>query len=186
MRLRRDDGFGLVELLMAMTILNVAILAVVAAFSSGMVSLRRAGKLATAAAIADTQMELYRGLTYDAIYLDTTSYNGADATYKGDLALSGSPAPTPVTAACAGVPPACNPSRSVTGPDRRSYRVDSYIVSDVVKNQSGTAISRTQKRVTVVVRDGANVAGPALARVTSTFDCATGQTATQSVSCPTS
>ena len=34
-RLRREAGFGLVELLMAMTILNIGILAVVGAFNSG-------------------------------------------------------------------------------------------------------------------------------------------------------
>lgn len=42
-RLRQEAGFGLLELLMAMTILNIGILAVVGAFNSGAVALRRAG-----------------------------------------------------------------------------------------------------------------------------------------------
>ena len=40
--LRRDGGFGLVELLIAMAMLNIGLLAVVAAFSSGIVSINRA------------------------------------------------------------------------------------------------------------------------------------------------
>ena len=36
-RLRQEAGFGLLELLMAMTILNIGILAVVGAFNSGAV-----------------------------------------------------------------------------------------------------------------------------------------------------
>ena len=39
LRLRSEKGFGLLELLMAMTILNVGILAIVAAFNSGALAL---------------------------------------------------------------------------------------------------------------------------------------------------
>ncbi len=170
-----------------MTTLNIALLALVASLNAGILSLRRAGKLATAASIADTQMELYRAVTYDQIYLDTASYNAADATYKGDSALAGSPAPTVVTATCAGVPAVCNPSRLVTGPDSRSYRLDTYIVQDAPKNAQGTAIGRTQKRITVVVRDPGTLTRKPFARVVSTFDCATGQTQTDPpITCPTS
>src|SRR5207302_3552945 len=63
-RLRQEGGFGLIELLMAMTILNVGVLATVAAFNSGIVTLRRSGMISTAAVLADKQMELYRSLTY--------------------------------------------------------------------------------------------------------------------------
>ena len=72
-RLRQEAGFGLLELLMAMTILNVGILAVVAAFNSGIVALRRSGSISTATVLADKQMELYRALTYGSIALDPTS-----------------------------------------------------------------------------------------------------------------
>jgi type II secretory pathway pseudopilin PulG len=58
--LRQEAGFGLVELLMAMTILNVGILAVVAGFNSGIVALRRSGAISTGTVLADKQMELYR------------------------------------------------------------------------------------------------------------------------------
>ena len=182
-----ERGFGLVELLIAMTILNVGILAIVAAFNSGIISLQRAGTLSTAAALADTQMELYRAATYDAIYLDTSSYEAADPTYKGDRAHEGTPTPTVVTGTCAGLPPHCMPSREVVGPDRRRHRIDTYIVTEIARDAAGTQIGRTEKKVTVVVRDGVNVSRAPFARQTSTFDCATGQTATgTAVACPTS
>ena len=41
-RARDESGFGLLELLMAMVMLNVGILAIVAAFSSGNAALARA------------------------------------------------------------------------------------------------------------------------------------------------
>ena len=73
LRLRSERGFGLIELLMAMVMLNIGILAIVAAFQSGMIALNRASKISTASALADSQMELYRAITYSAISLDSTS-----------------------------------------------------------------------------------------------------------------
>jgi Tfp pilus assembly protein PilV len=58
LRLRSERGFGLIELLMAMVMLNIGILAIVAAFNSGMFALNRASKISTASALADSQMEL--------------------------------------------------------------------------------------------------------------------------------
>jgi Tfp pilus assembly protein PilV len=83
-RLRSQDGFGLIELLMAMVMLNIGILAVVAAYQTGMFALNRASKISTASALADQQMELYRALTYSAIALDTTSLASVDNTYTCD------------------------------------------------------------------------------------------------------
>ena len=63
-RLRRrtaaDDGFGLIELLIAMTMLAIAVGALLTVFASSAVSLRRAGQKGTALTLADTQMEKYR------------------------------------------------------------------------------------------------------------------------------
>src|SRR4051794_16189267 len=68
-----EEGFGLIELLIAMVVLQIALLAIVGAFSAGAVGLARASRLNTAAVLADTQMELYRAMPYDAIGLDTAS-----------------------------------------------------------------------------------------------------------------
>jgi type II secretory pathway pseudopilin PulG len=162
----RQDGFGLIELLVSMTILNVGILALVAAFQSGAFALQRASKLSSAAAIADIQMERYRALTYPAIALDATTFDAdrADEVYSGDAAYSDSQ----VTTTCTGVPDECRPIRTLTGPDGKNYRIDTYIVSDSVSD------SRIFKRVTIVVRDANVLTGTPLARIASTFDESTG------------
>ena len=85
-RLSAEQGFGLIELLMAMVMLNVGILAIVGAFNSGIFALNRASRVTTASALADSQMELYRALTYSVIALDSNSVTAADNTYKCDTA----------------------------------------------------------------------------------------------------
>src|SRR4051794_7057797 len=128
-RLRKQEGFGLVELLMAMTVLNVGILAIVAAFNSGIVAINRSSRISTASALADQQMELYRGLPYTSIALDPSTIS-AVAPYNTDSAYSA----TQVTATCVPVTAQCNASRVLDGtttpasPDRKKYRVDTYVV----------------------------------------------------------
>jgi type II secretory pathway pseudopilin PulG len=165
-RLRSEDGFGLLELLISITILNIGILALVAAFNSGALALQRASQVSTAAAVAETQMELYRGLKYSSISLDTAS----KATAAGNSVYAGDPAynATQVTATCSGspIPDSCNAMRTTTGPDGKSYRVDTYIVNETPPN------GRVVKRVTVVVRRG--TAARPLARLVSLFDESTG------------
>jgi Tfp pilus assembly protein PilV len=84
-RLRSEGGFGLIELLMAMVMLNVGILAIVASYNAGIISLKRASKLSTAATLADAQMEQYRALTWAAIALDPSTIP-ATAPYTTDAA----------------------------------------------------------------------------------------------------
>jgi prepilin-type N-terminal cleavage/methylation domain-containing protein len=50
----------LIELLIAMVVLSIGIAALVAGFSSGVVSINRARVTSTAGTLADQQMELYR------------------------------------------------------------------------------------------------------------------------------
>jgi type II secretory pathway pseudopilin PulG len=173
MRLRSEHGFGLIELLMAMVMLNIGVLAIVAAFNSSMFALNRASRISTAAAVADAQMELYRALVYNSIALDSTSLGTVDNTYKCDSALGAScpnSTSSEVTTTCTGspVPNECNPSRSLTGADRKPYRVDTYITS--VTPSGGRAL----KLVTVVVRNANVLSSRPLARVSSTFDQSTG------------
>jgi type II secretory pathway pseudopilin PulG len=153
----------LIELLMAMTMLNIGLLAVVAAFSSGIVSLNRASRITTAAVLADGQMELYRALTYNAIRLDTSSIPSG-APYTTDTAYSATQVTTPT---CPGPPDECNASRQTTGADGKSYLIQTFIV-----NTTPTG-GRQIKKVTVVVRDYTNQA-LMFARQVSTFDPSTG------------
>ena len=180
-RLRNQAGFGLIELLMAMTMLNIGILALVAAFNAGAVALRRADLVSNASTLADTQMEMFRGLKYTSIVQDTTEWNSAvaDASWTADSVYQNN-MKAPITApkalvgtvtggVCVGTPaPAsCDPSRIVTGADNRSYRIDTYLYYD--QPTGGQQL----KVVTVVVRNAA-LTGRSLARLTSTFDATTG------------
>jgi Tfp pilus assembly protein PilV len=165
-RLRTNDGFGLVELLVALLVLNIGLLALLAAFVNGSTAIRRAGRIATASTLLDTQMELYRALTYGAIALDPSSIP-ATSPYTTDSAYNASQ----VTATCSGAVssnPQCNASQTVTGPDRVSYRIDTYIV------YSTPSSGRQLKHVTVVARDPSNVSSRPLARLSTSFDQATG------------
>ncbi len=155
-RVRGQQGFALIEMLAAIVIINVGLLAILLALNSGMVTLRKSAESSTASAVADRQLERYRALAFAAIYLDTTSLAATDSTYQTDSAYSASQ----VTQTCAPLAAACTPSQTVTGPDGRSYRVDTYIV------WTTPAGGAPVKQVTVVVRrqGSANV----LARVVST------------------
>lgn len=178
--MRSEEGFGLIEVLVAIVMLNVGILALVATFQTGAVALRRASHISTASSLADQQMERYRGLQYANIGFDSGQIAGLDNTYKCDSALGGS-CPNAVTTcnatgnACSdGTVPAfscgaafqCLPTQTVSGtnaPDHYSYRIDTYITYLTPTN------GRQLKQVTVVVRDGNNNV-TTFARESSTFD----------------
>ena len=175
-RLRTQEGFGLIELLISMVMLNVGILAIVAAFNSGAVALKHAGEVSTASVIADKQMELYRALRYTEIALDSTAVSNAntETNYQCESANRVDPAgtcgganlQTQQVTTCATLTPQCNPRQTVTGPDQRPYRVDTYVVSQTPPS------GRPVKLVTIVVRRGADLR--ALTRVSSSFDESSG------------
>ena len=173
-RAGEEDGFRLIELVIAMVMLNVGILAIVAAFSSGNSALARANRISTAGALANKQMEVYRGIKYDNIVFTTTEWNSAiaNSTYTNDTvyqqnmlnptapkALVGT-----VTNCPANVPTnACDPSYTTTGADHRSYRVDTYLYYDT------PSYGNQLRTVTVVIRNPDDLTRT-YSRVTSTFD----------------
>jgi Tfp pilus assembly protein PilV len=78
-RLREDRGVGLIELLIALLVLNLGIFATFAAFTSGAVALRHASNVSTATALADKTMEALHDSAYNAIASSpATSTPGAD------------------------------------------------------------------------------------------------------------
>ncbi len=83
-RARDESGFGMLELLIAMVVLNVGLFALVGAFNASTVAIRRAGDKAAATAVADKQMEVYRGLGSCAIWLDSVLMPAAGSTYALD------------------------------------------------------------------------------------------------------
>jgi type II secretory pathway pseudopilin PulG len=189
-----EDGFGLVELLVAMVILQVALLALVGAFGAGSVALGRASRANTAQALANQQMELYRSMTYDPIGLDTA---GAPTTgmYVADTSVCAA-SQTPVCGntgprnnagtspwSCTvasgstsvslyysanGINP-CVAHRLVSGassPDGMTYYVDTYIALT-----ASSATQRAFKQISVVVRDSGT--GRQLVKEITTMDCGT-------------
>ncbi|HEY2741200.1 MAG TPA: prepilin-type N-terminal cleavage/methylation domain-containing protein [Gaiellaceae bacterium] len=160
--MRCEEGFTLVELLIAMVVLTIGILALIAAYSSGYTALNRATRVSSARLVADQQMERLRAVQYSAVMLNTTCGTSCteDATFTGDPAYSSAAQVTGTTSPCSTTPPdsTCLPTQTKTGPDGKSYRLDTYIEYSCV---SGTYASPTScgsgnpypvKRVTVVVR----------------------------------
>lgn len=188
----------MIELLIAMTVMNVALMAVVAAFTSGTVAVTRASKITTAATVADARMESYRAMTSRDIGLDLSAatVSALPASYVGDSACANTgtsktcsvdgvaatlTGPTG-SGSCASVNSwypstlPCTPSRTLSGsgsPDGRSYRIDTFIALLPAVGSGATTARRSRKQVTVVVRDGTQPT-KVLVRETSIFDCSTG------------
>ena len=156
--LRREEGFTLVELLIAMMVLSIGVLALVAAYSSGFVALKRATRVSSATLVADSQMERLTALKYGNVALNIScgSSCSEDATYTGDSAYNGAAQVT--TTGCTDA--SCLPTQTTTGPDGKSYRLDTYVEYTCVSGTLSTSPSVTcgagnpqpVKRVTVVVR----------------------------------
>lgn len=155
-RPRDEGGFALVEMLIAIVVINIGLLAILLALTSGVTTLRRSAETSTASAVADQQLEKYRAVAFTSVYLDSASLAATDSTYQSDAAYSASQ----VSQTCGTLTAVCTPSQTVTGPDGRSYRVDTYIVWTTPSG--GTAV----KQITVVVRKSGSTA--TLARVVST------------------
>jgi type II secretory pathway pseudopilin PulG len=78
LRAREEEGFGLIELVFAMVMLNVGILALVATFQSGALAIGRSASSSNGTAVADKTMEVFRALQNKAIYLNAPASGGSD------------------------------------------------------------------------------------------------------------
>lgn len=176
-RIRRpsgEEGFGLIELVIAMTVLVVGLLSLFAAFSTAQVTLRRATRISTATLLADSQMERYRALSYTNIRLNTSCGTSCaqDSTYTGDSAYSS----TGQITGCATTDASCLSTQTITGADGKSYRVDTFIAWNCVGGGTlstspsvtcGSGQPAPMKLVTVVVRKSS---GGTWVREASDFD----------------
>ncbi len=148
----------MIELVIAMSVLSVGVLAVHAMFVAGIFQITRASTITTAASVASAEMENYHARTYDSIGLPESLVSGADGTYRGDTAFKTNASER---VGCPGGGCPAVPTKTVSGADGRDYRVDTYMAWE-----SG---ARDVKIVTIVVRDGASP--PRVwARLATSFD----------------
>jgi type II secretory pathway pseudopilin PulG len=182
---------GLVELLAAMTILTIALLALLAGYGSAFVSLRLSSQKTTASELANAQLELYRALPYANIGLDAATVDdigddsGPDynALYSEDPALDGAIDTSGVQAPSGTVndvaiqncsstvlpSQACLPVQTVTGNDHHQYDIYSYVV-DIQAESTTTGVSWTERIVTVVIRNPEVTGDPELLRISTAID----------------
>jgi prepilin-type N-terminal cleavage/methylation domain-containing protein len=152
-RLRGERGFGLVELLVAMTVLSVALFALVGTFTNGYRILTRASTKGAASVLADSAMEAYRGKAYNDITCPSTA--------------------PPVTCS--------SQTASSVGPDGRRYNVATSVQMVTATNTDGTScVSPTwappcPRRVKVVTVTVTDASGHQWSSQRSTFDPLTGQ-----------
>ena len=188
-RLRGEAGQGLIELLIATTMLAIAVTALLAVLTASAVTLQRSAHQGTALTLANQQLELYRRLGYANIRLYGPSipakvgascpYTGSDPYITANCSDSSIPAASNLVVdqatagqivggpICSAGPPECQATRVVaaaSSPDHYDYRVDTYIT--FVTPTGG----RQLKQVYVVVRDNRLAGKPILARNASTFD----------------
>jgi type II secretory pathway pseudopilin PulG len=183
--MRREQGQGLVELLISMVILAVGVGALLSVMAAGALSLQRSDQKGTALTLAENQLELYRGVSYPYIRLSASSWppggsayltaNTSDATIPPGTSTSEvlDTSPTP-TCTGADLTALCLPRQTVTGPDHRRYEIDTYItLCPNVAITSCPATADPVKQVFVVVRAADKPGLPIVARNASIFSSST-------------
>jgi type II secretory pathway pseudopilin PulG len=173
-KLRDEGGMGLVELLVAMFVLSVALLALAAGYESAAISVHNANNKTVAAKLAASQIELYQSLKVSSIGLDQTTLTNVqtsgsgsyDATYVSDEAAL-TPTGTDHTILGCGTTAQCLPVQDVTGPENHPYRIETFI-RDVTN--TGATGTWKERFVTVIVRDRRVSGNPLLFSETSAFD----------------
>jgi Tfp pilus assembly protein PilV len=169
--LRDEDGFLMLELLAAIVVISLAILALMATYDAAFVSLHKAAQNTAASTLAQNQLELYSALSYSSIGLDSASLTTAKAntTYAADeaaLTTNTGVTATDATLAAACSSTQCLPIQTLTGSDRKSYTVETFIRNLTSASYSG----RAEREVAIVVRDPSTTGSPTVARMTAAFD----------------
>ncbi len=159
----------MVELVAAVVVIAIAIMALMAGYSAAFLSLHKASQKSSAATLADNQIELYTALAYTSVGLDTTtlsSVKASNTTYTTDEAsLDNAGTAVDHTFAC-GSASQCLPVQTLTGSDSRSYSVETFIRD--VPNLAYTG--RNERVVSIIVRDPSSTGSPIVARMSTAFD----------------
>jgi Tfp pilus assembly protein PilV len=83
-RLRHEEGFGLIEMMIALTMLAIATTSLVSVFIAGHLTLRRASQADSATVLADKLLERFRAEQFDDIALSANLLGSVDSTYAND------------------------------------------------------------------------------------------------------
>jgi type II secretory pathway pseudopilin PulG len=185
-RLQAEEGFGLVELIAAMAVLTIGLLALLAGYGSAFVSFRQASIKTTATEIAAAELELYRAVPYAQLGLDSTQLSNAetnDAVYASDhsslddpnalspgtdVSSSSCTALTAPFGSSSGTVSTCVPIQTLTDASGHSYRVETFIRD--VQDSNSFSVSWTERIVTVIVRDPSTTGSPIILETASAFD----------------
>jgi Tfp pilus assembly protein PilV len=166
--MKNEEGFLMIELITAILVLTIAVLALIGSYSLGYFALNSAGQTSSAGLLASNQLELYASLPYSSIGLDTAtlaSVKSTDANYSTDesaLPVSGSD----VTISGCGSSPQCSPVQTLTGGDHKTYKLETFI--RLLPNVNGTG--RSEKVVTEIVRNMSAPGSPQVAVMQTGFD----------------
>ena len=161
---------GVIELMAAVTVLSIALLALMAGYDSAFISLHNAAKKSAASTLADNQLELYSALSYSAIGLDTTTLatvQASNATYVVDEnGLDNAASATDHTVNGCGTASQCLPVQTLTGSDHKSYSVETFVrdIANIVLS------GRSERLVTIIVGDPSVTGSPVVVQQTAAFD----------------
>jgi prepilin-type N-terminal cleavage/methylation domain-containing protein len=151
---RSEEGFGLIELLIAMTILAIGIAATLAVFASSILSLQHASKAGTALTITERQLEAYRAMPF------------ACVPRGGSIAMpAGCVSPT-----YSGFPDPYQSSQTVSGadaPDNRSYKVTTTVSSSTTNPQITVTVALSSAPATALATESSYFSDAGTAPTTS-------------------
>jgi Tfp pilus assembly protein PilE len=188
-RLRDERGMGLIELVAAMVVITIALLALMASYDQAFFSLHAAARKTAAASLAETQLELYGSIyvpakvtttvtgtttttsttpsTFSSVGLSSslvTTAKASDAFYATDETSLTPAGTTEVTnASCTTTDAQCMPVQaSVKGSDGKNYRIETFIrdISQTLTCQGQTTTcGTTTERDVTVIVRDPNVSG---------------------------
>ena len=138
---RSEEGFGLVELLIALTILVVGIGATLAVFASSIISLRHASKAGTALTLAERQLEAYRAMPFICV------------PRGGSLAMPGTCTTTPTYSSFPDPYLGTQPVSGADAPDHLAYTVTTAVSSSTTNPQITVQVVQSSAPGTVLATE---------------------------------
>jgi type II secretory pathway pseudopilin PulG len=168
---RSEGGFLTVELVVAIVVITIALLALMGAYEQSFFSIHTAAKTSAAGQLAENQLELYASLPYSSVGLDSstlTTKKATDTNYSSDeSALSGTGSDATISGC--GSSAQCSPVQTLTGSDGKSYKLETFI--RLLSNPNApTGTTWNEKVVTLVVRDLSTSGYPKVLTIQTAID----------------